>query len=39
MGSIVKDGDLYIIIDDPRDDLVKRCKERDCFSIQQIGQK
>ena len=39
MGSTVKDGYVYIIIDDPRGDLVKRCKERDCVSIQKIGQK
>ena len=39
MGSIVKDGGVYIIIDDPRGDLVKRCKERYGVSIQQIGHK
>ena len=39
MGSTVKDGDVYIIVDDPRDNLVKRCKGIDYVSIQQIGQK
>ena len=39
MGGIVKDGDVYIIIDDPRDDLVYMCKGRYCVIIQKIGHK
>ena len=39
IGSIVKDGDVYIIIDDTRYHLLKRYKGRYSVSIQQIGQK